>query len=157
MSVWQVQIYETTIKSITAGNIFQDKIDEIFKFPNVFGIVDDILIVSYDADGRDHNRALRWVMQIYHKENLKLNKNKCHFMHPRIPFFGETVFRHVVLPDHHKAYVLADMLLFIIKKNFISRYHELLRKIVTSHSRGVWAAKKTDISKIRMDMEQNIT
>ena len=30
--------------------------------PNVFGIVDNILIVEYDADGRYHNRTLRQVM-----------------------------------------------------------------------------------------------
>ena len=33
--------------------MFQDKIDEIFKdLPNVFGIVDDILVVGYDDDER---------------------------------------------------------------------------------------------------------
>ena len=26
---------------------------------NVFGIADDILIVAYDADGRNHDRTLR--------------------------------------------------------------------------------------------------
>ena len=36
------------------GDTFQQKIDEIFK-----GIADDILIVGYDADCRDHNKALR--------------------------------------------------------------------------------------------------
>ena len=41
-----------------AGGMFQQKIDEIFKdVPYVFGIADDILIVWYDADSRDHNRA----------------------------------------------------------------------------------------------------
>ena len=36
--------------------MFQQMIDEIFKYvPNVFGIEDDILIIGYDADGRDHD------------------------------------------------------------------------------------------------------
>ena len=39
--------------------MFQRKMDEIFKgLPNVFGIADDILILGYDADSRDHDRTL---------------------------------------------------------------------------------------------------
>ena len=34
-----------------AGDMFQRKIDEIFKdMPNVFGIADDILVAGYEAD-----------------------------------------------------------------------------------------------------------
>ena len=58
----------------------QQKLDEIFKDQlNVFGIADNMLIVGHDANNRDHDRALRWVLQICQKENLKLNKNKCYF------------------------------------------------------------------------------
>ena len=40
---------------------------KIFKeLPNVFSIADDILIVGYDDNGRDHNRTLRKVVQICH-------------------------------------------------------------------------------------------
>ena len=40
-------------------NIFQQNIDEIFKsLLNIFGIVDDVLIVGY-ADGIDHDKTLR--------------------------------------------------------------------------------------------------
>ena len=36
--------------------MFERKIDEIFKdMPNVFGIVDDILVAGYEADGRNHD------------------------------------------------------------------------------------------------------
>ena len=36
------------------------KIDEIFKeLPNVFGIMDYILIVGSDTDSKDHDRMLR--------------------------------------------------------------------------------------------------
>ena len=39
--------------------MFQWKIDEIFKdLPNVFGIADDILVVGYDSDGKDHDDTL---------------------------------------------------------------------------------------------------
>ena len=32
---------------------------------NVFGKVDDILIVAYNTDGKDHGRMMRWVMHIH--------------------------------------------------------------------------------------------
>ena len=45
--------------------MLQQKIRKIFKdLPNVFGIEDDILIAGYDADGRDHDRTLRHIIQI---------------------------------------------------------------------------------------------
>ena len=49
---------------VPAGDIYQCKIDETFKgLPNVFGIADDVLILQYDADCRDHN-TLTQVMHI---------------------------------------------------------------------------------------------
>ena len=37
-----------------AGDMFQSKIDEIFQeLPNVFGIADDMLVLGYEADGKD--------------------------------------------------------------------------------------------------------
>ena len=39
-----------------AGNMFQCKINEIFNdMPNIFGIVDNILVIRYDKDGADHD------------------------------------------------------------------------------------------------------
>ena len=41
-----------------AGDIFQQRIDGIFKYlPNVFSIADDILIVGYDVDSRDPKKT----------------------------------------------------------------------------------------------------
>ena len=50
--------------------MFKCKIYGITKQPNLFGIADEILIVGYDADGKDHGSGLRQVMQICHKETL---------------------------------------------------------------------------------------
>ena len=56
MLVWQVDIHKTSISNGTSGWYVPVKIDVVFKgLPNIFGIVNDILIVGYDADGRDHN------------------------------------------------------------------------------------------------------
>ena len=55
-----------------AGGMFQHNIDEIFKeLPKVFGIAADILIVGVDADGSDHGRTFRRIMQICQKENIE--------------------------------------------------------------------------------------
>ena len=47
--------------------------------PNVFGIVDDILVAGYEADGKDQENTVWRVLQRCRQVNLKLNKGKCHF------------------------------------------------------------------------------
>ena len=42
-----------------AGDVVQRKLDEIFKkLPKVFGILDDILVVGYDSDSKDHDATV---------------------------------------------------------------------------------------------------
>ena len=51
-------------RAAPAGDMFQHKKDEIFSdMPNVFGIVDDILVIGYDEDGADHDAAVHKVLQ----------------------------------------------------------------------------------------------
>ena len=53
-------------------DMFHYMIAEIFKYlPNVFGIADDILVVGYDIDGKDHDEILQQVLQICRHVNLK--------------------------------------------------------------------------------------
>ena len=59
--------------------------------PNVFGIVDDILVAGYEADGNDHDKTVWRVLQGCKQVNLKLNKDKCHFRCTLIPFFREII------------------------------------------------------------------
>ena len=50
--------YRLPLHAAPAGDMFECKIDETFKEPpNVFGIVDDTLIVCYDVDGKDHDKT----------------------------------------------------------------------------------------------------
>ena len=45
--------------------MLQRKLDDIFKdLPNVFGIADNILVVGYDRDAKDHNDILQGVPQV---------------------------------------------------------------------------------------------
>ena len=63
-------------RTAPVGDMFQCKIDEIFSdMPNVFGIMDKILVIGYDEDGADHDatvhKVLRWCKEV------NLNKDKC--------------------------------------------------------------------------------
>ena len=92
------------------GDIFWHKIDEIFSdMPNVFGIADDILLIGYSKNGADHDAAVHKVLQQSEEDNLKLNKEKCHFRCTSIPFFGEVVLREGVQSDPQKIKALTDM------------------------------------------------
>ena len=93
------------------GNMFQCKIDEIFNdIPNVLGIADNILVIGYNKDRTDHNKAVYNVLRWCQDVNLKLNKDKCHFRCMLIPFFSEVVSREGVQPDLPKIGALTKML-----------------------------------------------
>ena len=67
MSIWQVLVQ--VFGAVPAGNMFQHKIDEIFKdMPNVFGNANDILVIGYDKNRVDHDEAvcsvLRWCQDV---------------------------------------------------------------------------------------------
>ena len=46
-----------------AGNVFQRKSDEIFKKCQMYLHCDDILVVGYKADGKDHDETVQRVLQ----------------------------------------------------------------------------------------------
>ena len=86
--------------AVPVGNIFQCKIDEIFNdMPNVFGIADDILVIGYNKNGADQDKAVYSVLRQCQDVNLKLNKEKCHFRCTSIPFLGKVVSREGIQPD----------------------------------------------------------
>ena len=77
--------------------------------PNVFGIADDILVIGYDEDGADHDKAVYKILKWCQDVNLKLNKEKCHFRCTSIPFFGEVISRQGIQPDPQKVKALMEM------------------------------------------------
>ena len=140
-----------------ADDMFQHKIDEIFNdIPNVFGIADDILVVGYDKDGSDHNKAVYKVLRQCQDVNLKLNKEKCHFRCTSIPFFGEVVSRDGVQQDLQKINALTKIPVTQNKKelqaflgiiNYLSKFSpdtsvvcEPLRKLTSSKATWTWDA-----------------
>ena len=93
-----------------AGNMFQRKINKSFNdIPNVFGIADVILVIGYNKDGADHDKAVYNVLSQCWDVNIKLNKDKCHLRCTSIPFFGEVVSRQGVQPHPQKVKALAKM------------------------------------------------
>ena len=77
---------------VLAGDLFQGKIEELFKgLPTMFDIVDDILNARFDYIGRDHKTTLDKVLRICRQANLKPNKDKCMYYCTSIPFFGEVM------------------------------------------------------------------
>ena len=114
-------------------DIFQQKIDEIFKgLPNMFGTADDIFTVTYDADGRANDNTLRPGMDIFQEEDMKLNRNKCHYSCIRIPFLGVLISRNGVQPDPEQLHILITMPTLLRKMSYHPlRHNKLLRKVLT--------------------------
>ena len=84
--------------------------------PYVLEIADDILIVRYDADDRDNNRNLRWVM----------------------PFFRKVISREGVKPDPKKLCTLTEMSLINNKElQSCFRYNELPGEVLIINCRGM--------------------
>ena len=77
--------------------------------PNVFGIVDDILVTVYEADRKDHDDIAQRVQQRCRQVNSKLNKDKCHFRCTSVPFFEEVILQNGVKPDTQKITTLMEM------------------------------------------------
>ena len=93
--------------AVPAGDMFQCKIDEIFNdMPNVFGIADDILVIGYNKNGADHDKAVYSMVRWCQDVNLKLNEEKCHFRCTSIPFFDEVVSREGPQSDLQKVKAL---------------------------------------------------
>ena len=104
------QYKQLLFRAVLAGDMFQWKIDKIFNdMLNVFGIADNILVISYDKDGADHDEAVYDVLRQCQDVKLKLNKDKCHYRCTLIPFFGKVVSREGVQPDLWKIKALTEM------------------------------------------------
>ena len=52
----------------------------------MFGIGADILIVGYNNNGADHDKTLCKAFQIFRKDNLKFNKDKCYLTCSSVSF-----------------------------------------------------------------------
>ena len=110
-SFGQYHYKQLPFRAAPVGNMFQHKIDKIFTdVPNVFGIVNDILVIGYEKNEADHDAVVHKVLWRCKEVKLKLNtKKKYHFRCTSIPSFGEVISRRGVQPDPQEIKALTDM------------------------------------------------
>ena len=93
---------------------------------------------------------MRGEKYIYHKNKYLLRCIK-------VPFFREVIFREGVQQESKNLQALTNMSPSLTKENSILfRYNNYFRKILTINCTGVWTIKKTDITKVWIDMEWHI-
>ena len=86
MSIWSIQVYKFAIWSCPSRRYDPKETNNILKdLLDVSGTAD----VGYDDDGKDHDITVCVILQICGKENLKLNKDKCHFRCTSAPSLGK--------------------------------------------------------------------
>ena len=66
MSFCQIQVNLLPFAVASAGDTFKRKTGKISQgLLNIYDVADDILIVGYDDDDKDHVRTQRQMVQIY--------------------------------------------------------------------------------------------
>ena len=93
-----------------AQDVFQRKVDETFgDIPEVTGIADDIVVVGYQEDGKDHDANLKAVLQRARETGIKLNPDKLKVKCKKIPFFGNIIGASGLEPDPFKLDTINKM------------------------------------------------
>ena len=73
-----------------AGDVFQCKLDSIFlHLENVMIIADDIMVIGYQEDEWDHDKALTQLLETAKKNNIKFNFDKIQYKQKEVEFFGK--------------------------------------------------------------------
>ena len=93
-----------------AGDIFQHKLDKcVSNIKNVHCIADDIMVVGYEPDHSDHDKALTKLFQRAEKYNLKFINDKIQYKQSAVSFFGETYTTTGRKPDPGKVEAIRTM------------------------------------------------
>ena len=74
-----------------AGNVFRQKLYSIFlNLENVMIIAGDIMVIGYQEDEWDHDKAFTQLLETAKKNNIKLNFDKIQYKQKEVKFFRET-------------------------------------------------------------------
>ena len=93
-----------------AQDEFQRAIDITFgDIPNVLGIADDIVVVGFDDNGGDHDKALLSVLERAREKGARFNEEKLIVRAREIPFFGHLIGKDGVRPDPSKIQAIQQM------------------------------------------------
>ena len=91
------------------GDIFQWKLDSIFlNLENVMIITDDIMVIGYQEDERDHDKAFTQLLETAKKNNIKINFDKIQYKQKEVEFFGKTYMTQGCKPSNAKFKVITE-------------------------------------------------
>ena len=138
MSIWKIQVGKDAIWVHSSKGHVPKNVSKVFKeLPNVFGIVDYMLIAGYYDSGLDHDRTLCRILQICRKEQPEHKKNKCYFRCTSVPSLRKSFLDIRYSPIYINCACLQKCLHQRRKENTnLSGHNKLSEQILTSNIRN---------------------
>ena len=97
-------------RATVAGDVFQQKLDSIFlNLENVMIITDDIMVIGYQEDEQDHDKAFTQLLETAKKNNIKLNFDKIQYKQKEVEFIGKTYMTQGCKPSDTKVKAITEM------------------------------------------------
>ena len=91
-------------------DVFQRKLDTIFgNILQVTCIADGIILIGYNKDHSDHDKAFSKLLHTAQINNIKLHYNKLQYKKSQVDFFGETCTMDGRKPSSDKVQAIASM------------------------------------------------
>ena len=91
----------------STSEVYQRAMDQLFKYLPCQIIVDDILV--WGTNQEDHGRNLRRVLDRARQVQLKLNRQKCKFRLPEVPYVGHLLTADGLCPDKDMVCAFTEM------------------------------------------------
>ena len=97
-------------RATVAGDVFQQKLDSIFlNLENVMIITDDIMVIGYQEDEWNHDKAFTQLLETAKKNNIKLNFDKIQYKQNDVEFLGKTYTTQGHKPSDTKVKAITEM------------------------------------------------
>ena len=97
-------------RATVASDVFQRKLDFIFlNFENVRTVADDVMVIGYQEDEWDHDKAFTQSLETIKKNNIKLNFDKIQYKQKEVEFLGKTYTTQGCKPIDMKVKAITEM------------------------------------------------
>ena len=102
-------------------------------------IADDIMVIGYQADEWDHDKAFTQLLETAKKNNIKLNFDKIQYKQKEVEFYGKTYMTQGHKPSDTKIKTitempklmnLKDLQTFLSIVQYLSKFHPELQKLL---------------------------
>ena len=123
-----------------ASDVFWRKLDSIFlKLENVMIVADDIMVIDYQEDEWNHDKAITHLLETTKKNNIKLNFDKIQYKQNEVEFFSKTYTTQGHKPSDTKVKAitempqpttLKDLQTFLGIVQYLSKSHLKLQKLL---------------------------